>query len=811
VNHQEPPAANLPFGLEPSLAVFDRATLVARGLFAGSQSIIILVKDGKAWRSRYDHGALPQRDPAVEQVIETGEMLWIEDATVHPLVSDSVVVTGPPYLRSYVVAPIRLQDGTTPGALVVANQRPVPFDASKATQLTALAAFVADEWERAQIAHAHSESNAALAAARTTQAALFSAVPISLMLTDTQLRVVAASRVWETHLGQRDKPYVGRTIFEIAPQVYEPWASIYADCLKYGNRHSGRRVPVAKYGERTMWMQTEIKPWRDSAGEIGGLIVTGDDVSELVESLECAERSEERLNVALQVADLHVWELDHRRRELIMSDDIDGLFDRPVTYEDLAQDIMCNIDPRDRPAVREAWRRHVEAGEPYRPQYRINRSDGVEIWVEASSRRLRDNDGRTLRVVGALQDISHRRESEQALRLARDEAEAANKAKSAFLATMSHEIRTPLNGVLGMAQAMAAGELSPTQRERLDVVRQSGESLLAILNDVLDLSKIEAGKLELEETEFDIEHLARGAYAAFTAIAAAKDLTFDLTVEPVARGVWRGDSTRVRQLLYNLVSNAIKFTEVGEVEVRVSRASKADGAGLLLCVRDTGIGIAAEPLSRLFAKFEQGDATTTRRYGGTGLGLAICRELAQLMGGEIIAESEPDRGSTFTAVLPLRRLSRAARAPRPAVEPPPEALAAGFKVLAAEDNAVNQLVLKTLLHQVGLEPVVVANGAEAVAAWDAEPWDLILMDVQMPVMDGPTATRAIRAQEARTGRARTPIVALTANAMSHQVAEYLASGMDDFVAKPIEAAKLLEVISRAVSGESPTASQEATA
>ncbi|WP_293381430.1 ATP-binding protein [Phenylobacterium sp.] len=792
--------------------MFDRATLVARGLFADSQSIIILVKDGKAWRSRYDSGAMPQRDPAAEQVIATGELLWIEDAHVHPLVCDSAVVKGPPYLRAYIGAPIRMENGATRGVLVVVNRRPLPYDASKAAQLAALAAFVADEWERAEIAYAHSESNAALAASRTTQAALFSAVPISLVLTDTQMRVVAASRVWETHLGQRDKPYVGRTIFEIAPQVYEPWASLYDECLKFGHRHSGRRVPVGKVGERTMWMQTEIKPWRNSDGEIGGLIITGDDVSELVEGLERAERSEQRLNVALQVADVHVWELDHRRRELIKSEDIDNLFDRQVTYEDLAQDIMCNIDPRDRPAVRQAWRRHVEEGEPYRPQYRINRADGVEIWVEASSRQLRGGDGKTLRVVGALQDITRRRESEHALRQARDEAEAANKAKSVFLATMSHEIRTPLNGVLGMAQAMAAEELSPAQRERLDVVRQSGESLLAILNDVLDLSKIEAGKLELEETEFDIEALARGAYAAFTAIAAAKDLTFELTVEPAARGVWRGDATRVRQLLYNLVSNAIKFTEVGEVEVRVSRAPKAKGAGLVLRVRDTGIGIAAEPLSRLFTKFEQGDATTTRRYGGTGLGLAICRELAELMGGEILAESEPDRGSTFTALLPLRRISRAAPPPEPAAETPPAAVLSGpLKVLAAEDNAVNQLVLKTLLLQLGLTPVVVGNGADAVAAWEAEPWDLILMDVQMPVMDGPTATRAIRAGEARAGRARTPIVALTANAMSHQVSEYLAAGMDDFVAKPIEAARLFEAISRAADGEGPAEDAAANA
>ncbi|HEY3948343.1 ATP-binding protein [Phenylobacterium sp.] len=800
-----PPAETLPFGLEPSLAVFDRATLVARGLFAGAQSLIVLVKDGVAWRSRYDEG-LPTRDHVAEHAIATGEMLWIEDASAHPMTKDEPVVTGPPHLRAYIAAPIRLQDGTTPGVLAIFSVNTEPYDASKAAQLTALATFVADEWERTQIAHAHVRSRQELSLARTTQAALFGAVPISLVLTDADLRVVAASRLWEAHLGLRDKPYVGKTIFEIAPQVYEPWRHIYDDCIKFGNRHSASRVPVGEMNGRTMWMQTEIKPWRDSAGDIAGLIITGDDISELVESLERAERSEEWLNMALDVANLHVWELDYARQELKKAGALDSFFERPQTYEDLAPSLFRTIDKRDRDAVREAWRRHVEEGAPYRPQYRIAREDGKEIWVEASIRLVSDKDGTPLKVVGAIQNIADRREAEHALRVARDEAEAANKAKSAFLATMSHEIRTPLNGVLGMAQAMSAEDLPAHQRERLDVIRQSGESLLAILNDVLDLSKIEAGKLELEETEFDIEQLARGAYAAFTAIAGAKGIDFDLSVTPAARGAYRGDSTRVRQVLYNLVSNAIKFTETGGVGVRVDRT----GAGLTVTVSDTGIGIAAEPLSRLFSKFEQGDATTTRRYGGTGLGLAICRELAQLMGGEVSAESEPGKGSVFTVTLPLapvrlaaRRGSRRARpAPEPVSETRVAAARGAIRVLAAEDNAVNQLVLKTLLTQVGLDPVIVGDGAEAVAAWEADAWDVILMDVQMPVMDGPDAARAIRAREAETGRRRTPIVALTANAMSHQVTEYLASGMDGFVPKPIEVARLLEAISQAI--EPPT-------
>jgi signal transduction histidine kinase len=405
----------------------------------------------------------------------------------------------------------------------------------------------------------------------------------------------------------------------------------------------------------------------------------------------------------------------------------------------------------------------------------------------ANSRQMLDSSRTALRAARA-----KAREGEQA-------AAEANAAKSRFLATMSHEIRTPLNGVLGMAQAMGADRLSDVQRDRLGVIRASGESLLAILNDILDLSKIEAGKLELEEIEFDVGELARGAHSAFTALANKKGLSFCLDVDP-ARGRYRGDPTRIRQILYNLISNALKFTERGEIRVHAERTAD----GLLFSVTDTGIGISSEGMARLFSSFGQVDASTTRKYGGTGLGLSICQQLARLMGGSIEVHSTEGEGSTFTVRLPLAWVGEeqvyAPLLPPAEDEPPPESL--NVRVLAAEDNSVNQLVLKTLLHQIGVEPVMVADGLQALGAWEDAEWDVILMDVQMPTMDGPTATQRIRERERESGRRRTPIIALTANAMSHQVTEYLACGMDGFVAKPIEAGRLFEALEQALaSGE----------
>jgi CheY-like chemotaxis protein/anti-sigma regulatory factor (Ser/Thr protein kinase) len=366
---------------------------------------------------------------------------------------------------------------------------------------------------------------------------------------------------------------------------------------------------------------------------------------------------------------------------------------------------------------------------------------------------------------------------------------------------MSHEIRTPLNGVIGMAQAMARDELPSAQRDRLAVIRSGGETLLCLLNDLLDLSRIEAGRLELEDGVVDVAEIAASAQAAFTALAADKDIHLELEVAPAAQGCWRGDPTRVRQVLYNLVSNAVKFTARGSVRIAVTH----DGKALSMAVSDTGPGIPAGRLEALFEKFVQADASTTRQFGGSGLGLAICRELAALMGGQVSAVSRDGEGSTFTLTLPLVRAERRAQ-PRPAPRAAASSERPGLRVLAAEDNPMNQQVLATLLGQLGVELVLVGDGAQAVEASASDDFDLILMDVQMPVMDGPTATQTIRARERMIGR-RTPILALTANAMAHHEAEYIAAGMDGLVAKPIQLAHLIAEMDRVlVDEEMPVAS-----
>ncbi|PZQ65053.1 MAG: hypothetical protein DI570_03335 [Phenylobacterium zucineum] len=774
--------------------MFDRATRLARALFGPIMAQITLVSAEGRWRSRSASIPFVGNGAGVNEVMRRGEVVWIEDALADPQFRDEPEVAQQG-VRFFAGAPIRLDDGSTPGALWVAGVEPRALDESLARRLQDLADFVADEWTRVRAKRTRQTYEQAVSA-------IVDAMPVAMLLLDRDYNLAYASPPWIEARGLQGQQVIGRNLFELSPEMFERWRAGLAHCMN-GHEYSIERLMLPRPDGGTQWARVQLGPWRDQAGEVAGLIITWYDITQIVEALESSERSEERLKLALQLAELHVFEVDYVRRELTKVGASDTFFETPKTFGDLEHDVWSTVDSRDRGWLLEMWRRHQKHGEPYRPEYRVARSDGQEVWVAGTTKLTVDEDGKPVRLVGALRNITPQKAAERALVQAKEEAEAANRAKSAFLATMSHEIRTPLNGVLGMAQALAADDdLTETQRERIDVIHQSGESLLAILNDVLDLSKIEAGKLGLESAPFEVADLAKTVHATFQAIAEAKGVSFELTVDTAARGVYEGDEVRVRQILWNLVSNALKFTERGGVKVRIG---ERDGA-LALTVFDSGIGMSPQQLAGLFRKFEQADASTTRRFGGTGLGLAICRELAEMMGGSISATSAPGMGSTFTALLPLAQLSRDAIRPRPVAPERKRAQASSqiaarpVRVLAAEDNTMNQLVLKTLLAQIGVEPVIVPDGKAAVAAWEREPWDVILMDVQMPIMDGPTATAQIRARERSEGRPRTPIVALTANAMSHQIAEYLQAGMDAFVAKPIEAGRLYETLQAALDG-----------
>jgi signal transduction histidine kinase/CheY-like chemotaxis protein len=516
----------------------------------------------------------------------------------------------------------------------------------------------------------------------------------------------------------------------------------------------------------------------------------------LLQAEQQAQRAETRLREAINALPEGLVFLDSQGRYVLWNERYAEIYHRSADLfregVRLADTLKVGVARGDYPEAigrEEAWLADRMAlldnpGQRHEQQL----ADGR--WVMIEERRTSEGGTIGLRV-----DITEMKEQAAALTMALHRAEAASRSKSEFLANMSHEIRTPLNGVLGLAEVLGRTGLDDHQRDLLKTIIGSAATLDGILGDLLDFSRLEAGRLTVAETAFDLGDLIEEAAAPFRSAADAKGLGFELALDETTRRRVVGDPVRLRQILTNLLSNAVKFTSQGRVGLSVAKAARGDR--FYFEVRDSGIGFEPDQAERLFSRFEQADGSITRQFGGSGLGLSISRQLAELMGGQISAAGKPGRGAAFTLMLPLI----AAREAPPAVEAAAERTDRTLRILVVDDNETNRKVAELILAAINAEVVCVEDGQAAVGAVESSAFDVVLMDLQMPVMDGLSATRAIRAREAEFGLPRLPVVVLSANVMREHVEASNAAGADDHIGKPVRAEALIAAVLQAVDGE----------
>ena len=513
-----------------------------------------------------------------------------------------------------------------------------------------------------------------------------------------------------------------------------------------------------------------------------------------------------------KIAHLGSWSLDVAANRLVWSDEVYRIFGlEPQEFAATYEAFLDAVHPEDREAVSAAYTSSLKEGRStYEIVHRVVRKDTGEVrHVHERGVHIHDASGTVVRSMGMVHDITERRHGEEALRAAREAAEAASLAKSRFLANISHEIRTPVSGIMGITDmALSLGPDEPRE-ECLLVIQEAAKDLLGIINDLLDISKIEASRIELVRDKLDLRAVLPAVVRTLAADAEKKGIGLSLGIDPDIPPQLLGDSGRLRQVLLNLVGNAVKFTDRGEVKVKVELEKRTEegeedsgpGVKVLFSVSDTGIGIPQDKQRMIFDPFQQADDNLSKRYGGTGLGLAICSHLVRMMDGRIWVVSEEGAGSIFyfTVVLqPAETDAGAGEAPGDTTDQPVQE-APALSILLAEDNELNRKYLEHWLKRAGHAVVTVANGREALEALEAASFDLVLMDVQMPEMDGMQTTKVIRSATRKSVNPHIPIIALTAYAMTGDMERMLEAGMDDYISKPIGREELFQAIHRAVS------------
>jgi len=765
---------------------FDRLTALACGVFGMPYAIVpVNENDRTFFRSNVGLIAtnLPRDQSATHLLVQQGPngALIVEDAAKHPTLCNHPLVKGKPGLRSFFGMTIINAAGKAVGAIGVMDVTPreAPSEAAMAN-LKLLAQMAGEIVDRAEEVRRQSERLELLRLVEQMAG-------IGQWSLDVATRIVTWSdEVYRIHGVERAD--FDPSLDDALSFYHEDDRGGLADAIAHGfetGEGYRMRIRLIRADGVERLVETHAEAERGPDGRIMSMYGVFQDVTEEERLYREAATNERRYRLLADNTGDVITRVDMNGASKYISPAIEQLLG--WRYEEMTGQSTDYVHPDDRAKLLAAIREAVSTKGLTRLQHRALHKDGRTVWVDCSFKAIVNSKGEATGAVVIIRDFEERRKMEQDLVEARDRAEAAAKAKSEFLANMSHELRTPLTSVVGFSGLLLdSPALGLTERRYAERIATASDALLGVINDILDYSKLEAGAVALEPRAFDPRAMAEAAAAIVESQCLAKGLTLAVEVTPDTPAMLMGDEGRLRQVTLNFLANAAKFTEAGKITLKMSWAED----GLRVAVSDTGIGIAADKVDGLFERFTQADNSTTRVYGGTGLGLSISRRLADLMGGRIGVESRQGEGSTFWFEAPL---TPAEATSAPVQDRAVEAAPQGLRVLVADDAAANRELVSAILGGLGLEVETVSDGAQAVEAARGGTYDLILMDVHMPVMDGLDATRLIRAMEGAAGRK--PIIALTANVQPEQVEHCRAAGMDDHVGKPIEVAELVRVMS----------------
>jgi PAS domain S-box-containing protein len=663
-------------------------------------------------------------------------------------------------------------------------------------------------------------------------------LPDATFVIDKNRKVIAWNRAIEEMTGVRKQDLIGKGDYAYAVPFYGEQRPILVDLI-YGDNPDTRSqyryverkgdtlfaesaAPFLLGGQRT-YIWATASPLLDDNGELIGAIESIRDITARKDAEDAQKNSERRLADIINFLPDATFVIDKQgtviawnraieimtgitAREILGKADHEYalpfygkrrtmLADLVIAYNMTSLDKYDEWGKKDL-TIDSPYENLVkqEDGSFYREAFMPNMR-GCEAFLQGSATALYDSEGNITGAIESLRNITESKKAQEALRMAKDDAEAAARAKSEFLANMSHEIRTPLNAIIGMTGILLDTPLEPDQRDYMEIVRSSGDVLISVINNILDFTKIEEGKREMEKQPFELSKCIEDAMDLLTPVAAEKYINFYYHIDTGIPKRLQGDVTSISQVLINLLGNAIKFTDSGEVSVHISGESLVNGTiKLFFSVKDTGIGIPQDRMHSLFQSFSQVDMSTTRKYGGTGLGLAISKKLVQLMGGTIWAKSEVGKGSTFCFTI-LADAATPEQCLQIQENPPefdlPYDISDHLKLLIAEDNLVNQKVALLMLRKLGLRADVAANGREVLQALDRQKYDVVLMDVQMPEMDGFEATKAIRK---RWKNGLPHIIAVTAHALEGDRKRCIEAGMDDYISKPMRLGDLARAL-----------------